>query len=114
MGQQPLFEVVAPAAHVRAALATAQNDTVAGDDERNLAQANKRRIHPRGSGRATFANVVQAHLDTQAEPCFDVLSFSGKVQLSWLPFFSLPVLFCFIIIIIIILTAPILQLTAEN
>lgn len=39
MGEQPLFEMVALAAHVRAALSVAGDDTVAGDEERNLATA---------------------------------------------------------------------------
>lgn len=45
VGEQPLFEMVAPAAHVRPALSTARNDSVAGDDERNLAQTNRDEIN---------------------------------------------------------------------
>lgn len=43
MGEQPLFEMVALAAHVRPALSTAGNDSVAGDEEGNLAPAEERR-----------------------------------------------------------------------
>lgn len=49
MGEQPLFEMVALAAHVRAALSVAGDDTVAGDEERDLATAGgrKERITPK-------------------------------------------------------------------
>lgn len=43
MGEQPLFEMVAPAAHVRPALSTARDDSVAGDEQGNLAPAEERR-----------------------------------------------------------------------
>lgn len=43
MGEQPLFEMVALAAHVRPTLSTARNDSVAGDEERNLAQTDRER-----------------------------------------------------------------------
>lgn len=36
MGEQPLFEMVALAAHVRPALSAARDDSVAGDEQRNL------------------------------------------------------------------------------
>lgn len=43
MGEQPLFEMVALAAHVRPTLSIARNDSVAGDDEWNLAEEEEQR-----------------------------------------------------------------------
>lgn len=41
MGEQPLFEMVALAAHVRPTLSTARNDSVTRNEERNLAQTER-------------------------------------------------------------------------
>lgn len=70
MGEQPLFEMVALAAHVRAALSVAGDDAVAGDEERDLATAGgrKERITPQDINKHAgkfvvlfcfFANIIR-------------------------------------------------------
>lgn len=55
VGEQPLFEVVALAAHVRAALSAAGDDTVAGDEERD-------RVPPHGPSHRAHRFGVSRHL----------------------------------------------------
>lgn len=54
MGEQPLFEMVAFAGHVRPALSTARNDAVAGDEQGNLAR--KRRGEKSAPKKSVFTH----------------------------------------------------------
>lgn len=64
MGEQPLFEMVALAAHVRPTLSIARNDSVAGDDEWNLAEEEEQR---KVNSTENNSNIMKDHFYTERQ-----------------------------------------------